>query len=264
MSTKLAVHAFDGADLRSLAGRKIDRIERAAGDQIGRVLALGLVVDVHHRVGEAGHAHRAARLQHAVVGRALQHQRAGAAVDMEQLGALGALGRVRVGAGGDHGLFAIVGVGRVVVQRLVDRGGAIVDVDAQALAVGADDAQPVGGRVEVDDRAGAQRHLLRQRGSGRGLAAHMVDDDELAGRGQAVELAVGRPHVDADHLVGARDRHRRRGGHGGGVDLDQLVVGGKADQGRGLGGRRTRGQCQQRHADEISESVPGSHAISSS
>ena len=188
---------------------------------------------------ETGHAHGAAGLQHAVVGRALQHQRAGAAVDMEQLGALGALGRVGVGAGRDHRLLAVVGVGGVVVQRLVDGGRAIVDIDAQALAVGGDDAQPVGGRVEVDDRARAQRHLLRQHAAGRGLAAHMVDDDELAGRGQAVELAVGRPHVDADDLVGARDRHRRRGGHGRGVDLDQLVVGGEADQGRGLCGRRT-------------------------
>jgi hypothetical protein len=70
--------------------------------------------------------------------------------------------------------------------------------------------------------------------------------------------------VSADHLLGARDPHRHRGGHGRGVDLDQLVVSGEADQGRRFCGRRTRGERQQRHADEISESFPGSHAISSS
>ena len=261
---QLTVHALDGADLGRLAARQVDRIQRAACDQIRGVLALGLVVDVHHRIGQAGNTHRAARLENAVIGRALQHQRAGAAVDMEQLGALGAFGRVGIGAGGNRGLLALVGVGGIVVQRLVDRCRAIVNIDAQALAIGADDAQPIGGRVEVDDRARAERHFLRQRAAGRGLAAHMIDDDELPGRGQAVELAVGRPHVDADDLVGARNHHWRRGDHGGGIDLDQLVVGGEADQGRGLCGRRTHGEYQQRHTDEICESVPGSHSISSS
>ena len=97
-------------------------------------------------------AELADRVEHAVVRRRLLEQAADRGVDVVERGFLGALERVGVGAGDDVRLLALVHVGVGELVRAVGDDLAVVDVDAQVGAVVADDAQPVGHRVEVDRR----------------------------------------------------------------------------------------------------------------
>ena len=91
---------------------------------------------------------------------------------------------------------------RRLVQRLAAR---VIQVPPQAQvgAAVADHPDAVGHRIEVDDRAWTQRHLLGQHAAGRRGAARVVDCHELSAGRQAIEFAIRRPHVDTDHLVGA-------------------------------------------------------------
>ena len=98
-------------------------------------------------------------------------------------------------------------VGGVVGELAVDSDGPVVDIGAQVRAVGTDDAQAIGDRVEVDachDAVGKGRGERALLGGGTGSG---VDGDDLAVAGDAVKHAVGRADIDAVQALDAGDVH---------------------------------------------------------
>jgi len=115
---QIALHAVDLADRRRLAGRKIDLMQRAAGEQPGGIAALAVRQDVEGHRARGRDAELADRVEHAVVRRCLLDQAGDGAVDIEQRRLLGALERVDVGAGDDVGLLALVHVAKARLAPL--------------------------------------------------------------------------------------------------------------------------------------------------
>lgn len=161
----------------------------------------GLVVDVEPGPGPCVHSQVSGGGEGAGVGRGLEGDAVVDRVDVEQGGGGGRVDVV-VGVGGSGD--AERGRGRCgrVGEGAVDGGGAwcgrVVDVVAQVLAGVADDAQAVGGGVEVDAEV-----LTRQCDGELGdldCLRVAVDGVDAALVADAVELAVLDPEVDTDQL----------------------------------------------------------------
>src|SRR5262249_55316422 len=97
--------------------------------------------------------------------------------------------------------FALVDVRIGELQLPVFRHLAVVDVDAQVGSVAADQPHAVGNGIEVDRGPAADRqHDLELRFQG-GFAGRGVDRVDAAVGAHSIEHAVGRTHVDAEHLA---------------------------------------------------------------